>query len=391
MVITNQYDELNRLTNQISVNGYQVSYAYDPATGQRLTDLTKVYAHGLDLISQQQPGVATNYYGHDGHGSVRFLADTIGAITDTYTYDAYGTLIAQTPSAGNQTPNNYLYAGQQFDPNFGLYYNRARYLNPDTGRFWTMDTFAGNNEDPLSLHKYLYCQGNPVNRIDPSGHDGIELAIDFGMMGILASMPNLINIGQFAEGYSYSELDPTGYWQVSLADVEFNGETFKGFHARYLPSTHPSCPCQKQDIFLSQAIITPAFDYFPAQFDVGKRPGDLPSHGRNDPIPGYYWNSNPTDPLTIIDAPHYATSPNFAGTWTIEDCAICRTHPNAGAVDDKVLGSVKFTFSRSGQDTVTLSVQQGGNSRTENNVYVNAERPGTLWETALQDWRQRGH
>jgi RHS repeat-associated protein len=131
----------------------------------RTTNLTKVYAYGLDLISQQQPGVATNYYGHDGHGSVRYLTSTSGDITDTYTYDAYGNLIASIGS----TANNYLYCGEQYDPQLKFYYNRARYLNPDTGRFWTTDTFAGSNEDPLSLHKYLYCQNDPVNGVDPSG------------------------------------------------------------------------------------------------------------------------------------------------------------------------------------------------------------------------------
>ena len=74
---------------------------------------------------------------------------------------------------------SYLYAGQQFDPDLGLYYNRARYWNTGTGRFWTMDTYAGNNEDPLSLHKYLYCQADPVNRVDPSGHDGDLITEDF--------------------------------------------------------------------------------------------------------------------------------------------------------------------------------------------------------------------
>jgi hypothetical protein len=53
-----------------------------------------------------------------------------------------------------------------------MYYLRARYYQPDTGRFWTMDTFEGNNEDPLSLHKYLYVKNHPVNETDPSGHDG---------------------------------------------------------------------------------------------------------------------------------------------------------------------------------------------------------------------------
>jgi RHS repeat-associated protein len=85
-------------------------------------------------------------------------------------------LIAYTGS----TPNDYLHAGQQWDSDLGLYYNRARYLNPNTGRFWTMDTYEGSQDDPLSLHKYLYCSANSVNGIDPSGHDelGAELVGD---------------------------------------------------------------------------------------------------------------------------------------------------------------------------------------------------------------------
>jgi hypothetical protein len=37
----------------------------------------------------------------------------------------------------------------------------------------TMDTDEGSQEDPLSLHKYLYCLGNPINGSDPSGHDDL--------------------------------------------------------------------------------------------------------------------------------------------------------------------------------------------------------------------------
>ena len=59
------------------------------------------------------------------------------------------------------------------------------YLNPNTGRFWTMDSYEGNNEEPLSLHKYLYCHGNPINGSDPSGHDfeafAMLTAMDIGM------------------------------------------------------------------------------------------------------------------------------------------------------------------------------------------------------------------
>lgn len=66
--------------------------------------------------------------------------------------------------------NNYLFTGAQYDLDLGLYYLRARYQNTDTGRFWTEDSFGGVGTDPLSLHKYTYCENDPVNNFDPSGH-----------------------------------------------------------------------------------------------------------------------------------------------------------------------------------------------------------------------------
>jgi len=48
------------------------------------------------------------------------------------------------------------------------------YLNPNTGRFWTMDWHEGDQSDSLSLHKYLYGKANPPNILDPSGNEGID-------------------------------------------------------------------------------------------------------------------------------------------------------------------------------------------------------------------------
>jgi hypothetical protein len=58
---------------------------------------------------------------------------------------------------------------------------QARYLNVNTGRFQTMDTYEGNNEEPLSLHKYLYAADNPVDNVDPSGNDIVG---DFALGGM---------------------------------------------------------------------------------------------------------------------------------------------------------------------------------------------------------------
>ena len=46
---------------------------------------------------------------------------------------------------------------------------RARAYDPASGRFIGLDRFAGNMQDPQSLHKYAYVHGDPVQGIDPTG------------------------------------------------------------------------------------------------------------------------------------------------------------------------------------------------------------------------------
>src|SRR6266850_2112077 len=94
-----------------------------------VTNLSRVYNYGLQLISQRQPGVSTNYFIFDGHGSTRVLADNGGNVVNAFTFDAYGNLIAS-----NATPQTvYLYNCQQFDPDVGYYLLRARWLMQGTG------------------------------------------------------------------------------------------------------------------------------------------------------------------------------------------------------------------------------------------------------------------
>src|SRR5208337_1387713 len=61
----------------------------------------------------------------------------------------------------------------QFDPDLGLYYLRARYYNPATGRFLSRDPKEGWIDDPATLHKYLYANGDPVNALDPTGRESL--------------------------------------------------------------------------------------------------------------------------------------------------------------------------------------------------------------------------
>jgi RHS repeat-associated protein len=130
-----------------------------------------VYTYGSSLISvgriiSNAPSSTFSYFAFDGLGSVRALTNATGAVTDTYDYDAFGILIRRTGT----TTNNYLYRGEQFDPDLGMYSVRARFYNQSTGRFWNQDSYEGSSGDPASLHKYLYANADPVMGRDPSGH-----------------------------------------------------------------------------------------------------------------------------------------------------------------------------------------------------------------------------
>src|SRR5262249_43664418 len=103
--------------------------------------------------------------------------------SDVYDYDAFGNLIYRSGT----TPNDYLYSGEQLDPSLGFYYLRARYLNPQSGRFVSLDSVEGNRFDPSSLHKYVYVHNDPSNLIDPRG--------EFSAMEAVASaVSNAINL-----------------------------------------------------------------------------------------------------------------------------------------------------------------------------------------------------
>jgi RHS repeat-associated protein len=176
----------NHLVDTQNLTGY--AQVVDELQGGTVA---RTYAYGLERISEDQVISSTwtaSFYGYDGHGSVRQLTNSAGAVTDTYDYDAFGNLINSTGS----TPNVYLFAGEQFDPALGLYYNRARYLNTTTGRFWSMDTDEGGDQDPISLHKYLYSEGNPVNNLDPTGNE-IDAVASFSVDATLESfsLPNI--------------------------------------------------------------------------------------------------------------------------------------------------------------------------------------------------------
>jgi RHS repeat-associated protein len=123
------------------------------------------YVYGNDLITQTQAG-QTSYYLVDGLGSTRLLTDIQGQVLNSYSYEAFGQTVSQTGNADNK----YQYAGEQFDAALGDYYLRQRFYDTSSGRFGRMDTYEGRQGEPLTLHKYSYANGSPINYTDPTGY-----------------------------------------------------------------------------------------------------------------------------------------------------------------------------------------------------------------------------
>jgi len=97
-------------------------------------------------------------------------------VTDSYEYDAFG----NHWTVEGTTPNNMLYRGEEYDPDLSLVYLRARYMNPLTGRFMSRDPEDGTFQSPITLHKYIYADGDPIDLSDPTGRTGTGISITIG-------------------------------------------------------------------------------------------------------------------------------------------------------------------------------------------------------------------
>lgn len=111
------------------------------------------------------------------------------------------------------------YSGEHFDAKAQQQYLRARFYDPSNGRFNRLDPYAGNMQDPQSLHKYAYVHGDPIGNIDPSGLFSVTSSL------AATSISSSLAQEQFEAGVSVIEqLDPENegiksYRQAQLAKI----------------------------------------------------------------------------------------------------------------------------------------------------------------------------
>jgi len=136
------------------------------------------------------------------------LVNETGAVTDRYSFDAYGMRLAGEANVVNPAASDLGYSGEQFDSELGWNYHRARYLDMGVGRWNRVDPFLGARSAPESLHSYAYAYLNPLLGSDPTGMMNlpstgtmIELLVAFEIITVLqaALLPAIVSASMRAK------------------------------------------------------------------------------------------------------------------------------------------------------------------------------------------------
>jgi RHS repeat-associated protein len=153
----------------------------------------------------------------DALGSIVATTGADGSVKSETLYDAWGNPIVQSGASENK----FAYTGQQADRETGLYYFKARYYDPQTGRFISQDPAAGVDERPESYQKYLYAYANPTVNVDRDGRfvgtvTGTALGFAWGFGQMVGGLINDAIDGKFRTVGQYA-----GVWaQNTVAGAE---------------------------------------------------------------------------------------------------------------------------------------------------------------------------
>jgi len=127
-------------------------------------NITRYYIHGLGLLAMVTSSDQLYVYHFNAVGSTVAITDSGQNIVNKYAYTPFG-IIANQQETINQPFKFVGQHGVMTEPN-GFYYMRARYYDPEVGRFISEDPLGFDGGD---VNLYVYVGNNPVLLIDPYG------------------------------------------------------------------------------------------------------------------------------------------------------------------------------------------------------------------------------
>jgi RHS repeat-associated protein len=154
----------------------------------------------LDDYYQANDEIAPWFYLKDQMKSPRYLTDRYGDVFQQYRYGDFG-----SPENTGKEPNPIRFQGREFDHGTGLYNFRARYYDPESGRFTgedpfvdepnptaerQIDSFRRSSPTVFNLNRYPFVKNNPLAYDDPYGLwvKLTEWPINYPVLGPIASL-----------------------------------------------------------------------------------------------------------------------------------------------------------------------------------------------------------
>jgi RHS repeat-associated protein len=173
---------------------------------------------GGPMVAMRRSGsnAGTYYIGGDAQGSVSWMVNAATLAVTRTRYYPYG----QVRGAANAMPTDHGFVGQIEDDTTGLNYLNARYQDPLTGVFLSVDPLVAKTGEP-----YIYASGNPSTLSDPSGLE--SLADLSGDHRSVLAMKALIQAEERGDHETFNKLA-----NLVMKDVRLNwapvGNFFKG-------------------------------------------------------------------------------------------------------------------------------------------------------------------
>ena len=189
-------------------------------------DLISAYVYGgaMPLMRLDENGNPI-YYLTDAMGSVIGLADGSGIEVADFRYDSFGNLRSSTGIEGDREElagGDFRFQGQWLESTTDLYHFRARYYDPESGRFVSRDPVELIEYEPESSNPYQFVYNNPHIYSDPTGQ------ITLNKLSIRNSIENILNT---IKTHGKQEI------RERLTDEARGlvGRTLNGFIERYIP------------------------------------------------------------------------------------------------------------------------------------------------------------
>lgn len=214
---TFRYDQSGRLICESKTSQY-----YGEGSGTE----KKVYLYDesgiIGMVYTSESGTTTTYYFQRNLlGDVIGIYNASGTKVGGYAYDAWGNCTITLNTNGIAAKNPIRYRGYYYDEVSGLYYLNARYYSPEWRRFISPDDTAYLElGTPNGINLYVYCNNDPVNYADPSGHSFI-LTTALILMGAGAT----IGLGYAAYTDYSDDYDINGSvgWQTYVGSAIIGG------------------------------------------------------------------------------------------------------------------------------------------------------------------------